>query len=712
MKLTGARILMECLREQKVDTIFGYPGGTILNVYDALYDCKEITHILTSHEQGAAHAADGYARSTGKVGVCFATSGPGATNLTTGIATAYMDSSSVVFISCNVPQNLIGRDAFQEVDITGITMPITKSTYLVRDVTKLADTVREAFALARSGRPGPVVIDITRDVTSAECDYEPLPLEQHAASGHLASLIRRAYTSSLKMPEADLDDVEKLVEMIAESKKPMLICGGGVVRSRAHEEFRQFVRRIDAPVAITVMGGGGVSGRDVMTTGMIGMHGSVASNMACDNCDLLIAVGCRFSDRVALKPETFAHQAKIVHIDIDRAEINKNVQTDHHIIGDAKQESIDMILRAAAAKQAGKIERLFVVGCLSERYAEELRAELPEVDEFFVVKDWDDIVRALEATPRPALATERRLTTPKHYAYLKISEGCNWKCGYCAIPLIRGPHASVPMETLLEEARKLAAGGVRELIVIAQDTTYYGLDLYGKRRLAELLEALCRIDGIRWIRLHYAYPTAFPDEVIEVMAREPKICKYLDIPFQHISDDQLAAMHRRHTKAQAYELIDKLRQAIPDLALRTTLLVGYPGETEADFEELLEFVRTVRFERLGVFPYSEEEGTYSARNLPDDVPEEVKQSRVERVMALQNEISLENNRARIGQLERVIIDSRQGDFYVGRSQYDSPEVDQEILIPAAGRRLIRGCFYQVRITAAEDYDLYGELETK
>ena len=337
MKLTGARILMECLREQKVDTIFGYPGGTILNVYDALYDCKEITHILTSHEQGAAHAADGYARSTGKVGVCFATSGPGATNLTTGIATAYMDSSSVVFISCNVPQNLIGRDAFQEVDITGITMPITKSTYLVRDVTKLADTVREAFALARSGRPGPVVIDITRDVTSAECDYEPLPLEQHAASGHLASLIRRAYTSSLKMPEADLDDVEKLVEMIAESEKPMLICGGGVVRSRAHEEFRQFVRRIDAPVAITLMGAGGIPGRDPLSTGMIGMHGSKASNMACDGCDLLIAVGCRFSDRVALKPATFARQAKIVQIDIDRAEINKNVETDHHIIGNAKQ---------------------------------------------------------------------------------------------------------------------------------------------------------------------------------------------------------------------------------------------------------------------------------------------------------------------------------------------------------------------------------------
>ena len=340
----------------------------------------------------------------------------------------------------------------------------------------------------------------------------------------------------------------------------------------------------------------------------------------------VITLGCSKNtvDSEHLMAQLAAAGYTVTH-DSDRTDAKVVVINTCGFIGDAKQESIDMILRAAAAKQTGKIERLFVVGCLSERYAEELRAELPEVDEFFGVKDWDDIVRALEATPRPALATERRLTTPKHYAYLKISEGCNWKCGYCAIPLIRGPHASVPMETLLEEARKLAAGGVRELIVIAQDTTYYGLDLYGKRRLAELLEALCRIDGIRWIRLHYAYPTAFPDEVIEVMAREPKICKYLDIPFQHISDDQLAAMHRRHTKAQAYELIDKLRQAIPDLALRTTLLVGYPGETEADFEELLEFVRTVRFERLGVFPYSEEEGTYSARNLPDDVPEEVKQ---------------------------------------------------------------------------------------
>lgn len=401
-----------------------------------------------------------------------------------------------------------------------------------------------------------------------------------------------------------------------------------------------------------------------------------------------------------------------VLFDSDRTDAKVVVINTCGFIGDAKQESIDMILRAAAAKQAGKIERLFVVGCLSERYADELRAEIPEVDEYFGARTWDGIVRALGASEDPALATERRLTTPKHYAYLKISEGCNWKCGYCAIPLIRGGHVSVPMEELEEEARKLAAQGVRELMVIAQDTTYYGIDLYGRRMLAELLRRLCRIDGITWIRLHYAYPAAFPDEVIKVMATEPKICKYLDIPFQHISDAQLAAMHRRHTKAEAMELIRRLRTAIPDLALRTTLLVGYPGETEADFEELLEFVREVRFERLGVFAYSEEEGTYSAEQLRDDVPEAVKQERVERIMALQNEISLENNRRRVGRTERVIIDSRQGDFYVGRTQYDSPEVDQEILIPIGGRRLLRGHFYEAEVTSTADYDLYGEVRTK
>ena len=397
-----------------------------------------------------------------------------------------------------------------------------------------------------------------------------------------------------------------------------------------------------------------------------------------------------------------------VLFDSDRTDAKVVVINTCGFIGDAKQESIDMILRAAAAKQAGKIERLFVVGCLSERYADELRTEIPEVDEYFGARTWDGIVRALGASEDPALATERRLTTPKHYAYLKISEGCNWKCGYCAIPLIRGGHVSVPMEELEEEARKLAAQGVRELMVIAQDTTYYGIDLYGRRMLAELLRRLCRIDGIEWIRLHYAYPAGFPDEVIDVMASEPKICKYLDIPFQHISDAQLASMHRRHTKAEAMEL----RGAIPDLALRTTLLVGYPGETEADFEELLAFVREVRFERLGVFPYSEEEGTWSAENLRDNVPEEVKQRRAERIMALQNEISLDNNRRRVGRTERVIIDSRQGDWYVGRTQYDSPEVDQEILIPASERRLLRGHFYDVTVTSAADYDLYGEIAAK
>lgn len=268
------------------------------------------------------------------------------------------------------------------------------------------------------------------------------------------------------------------------------------------------------------------------------------------------------------------------------------------------------------------------------------------------------------------------------------------------------------MERLEEEARKLAAGGVRELIVIAQDTTYYGLDLYGRRMLAELLRRLCRIDGIEWVRLHYAYPAAFPDDVVGAMASEPKICKYLDIPFQHISDAQLAAMHRRHTKAEALELVGRLRAAIPDLALRTTLLVGYPGETEADFAELMAFVREVRFERLGVFPYSEEEGTYSARELRDDVPEAVKQERVERIMALQRDLSLENNMRRVGRVERVIVDSRQGDYYVGRTQYDSPEVDQEILIPAADRRLVRGRFYDVEIERAADYDLYGRVVPK
>lgn len=399
----------------------------------------------------------------------------------------------------------------------------------------------------------------------------------------------------------------------------------------------------------------------------------------------------------------------VVVFDSERTDADVVVINTCGFIGDAKQESIEMILSAVAAKQEGRIKRLFVIGCLSERYADELREEIPEVDEYFGVKDWADIVKALGGEYSQELSTERVLSTPKHYAYLKISEGCNWMCGYCAIPLIRGKHVSVPMEDVLKEARSLAAKGVKELMVIAQDTTYYGIDLYGKRRLADLLSELCRVEGIEWIRLHYAYPAAFPEDVIEVMAREPKICKYLDIPFQHISDNILSAMKRRHDKAEALKLIKRLRKAIPDIALRTTLLVGYPGETEQDQAELEEFVREVRFDRLGVFPYSEEEGTYSARELRDDVPDEVKELRAARVMQIQEQISLENNLQRVGRTMRVIVDSRQGDYYVARSEYDSPEVDQEILIPVELRQLRKGGFYEVKITGAEDYDLYGEV---
>lgn len=340
MKMKSSQVLMECLLEQGVDTVFGYPGGTILNIYDEFERSgyqKKIRHILTAHEQGASHAADGYARSTGKVGVCFSTSGPGATNLTTGIATAYYDSSPVVFITVNVAEPLVGKDSFQEVDITGITMPITKCNYLVRRAEDLADVIREAFAIARSGRPGPVVIDILKNITCDEVEYEPLPVEQHASHGRLAAMLRRA-SHDLKAPEPDHDDIQTLLDMIAESEHPLVLVGGGVIRSKgAVPEFRKFFETLNAPVASTVMGGGACPGDHPLFTGMIGMHGSHATNFAVDQCDLLIAIGCRFSDRVATHPASFARNAKIVHIDIDRAEIDKNVQTDHHIIGDARR---------------------------------------------------------------------------------------------------------------------------------------------------------------------------------------------------------------------------------------------------------------------------------------------------------------------------------------------------------------------------------------
>ena len=337
MKIRATQAIMECLLEQEVDTVFGYPGGTILNVYDELYNYKDkIKHILTAHEQGASHAADGYARSTGKVGVCFATSGPGATNLTTGIATAYMDSSPVVFITCNVTEPLLGKDSFQQVDITGIAMPITKATYLVRDAQSIPGIMRQAFAVAATGRPGPVLIDFLKNVTNPTemIDYEFIPWYENRTWGSVREL---SESHGLKAPEPDHEDIDILAEMIAQSQRPLLICGGGVVRGRADKEFRAFAEKLDAPVAITLMGGGGFPGAHPLSTGMVGMHGSRASNLACNECDLLIAVGCRFSDRVALNPKTFAKQAKIVHIDIDRAELDKNVLTDHHIVGSARR---------------------------------------------------------------------------------------------------------------------------------------------------------------------------------------------------------------------------------------------------------------------------------------------------------------------------------------------------------------------------------------
>ena len=378
-------------------------------------------------------------------------------------------------------------------------------------------------------------------------------------------------------------------------------------------------------------------------------------------------------------------------------------------IGDAKEEAIQTILECAEAKAEGRIERLFVMGCLSERYADELREEIPEVDDYFGARSLKEVVEALDAEYLPELETDRLLTTPDHYAYLKIGEGCNWHCAYCAIPLIRGSHRSVPMEKVLEEAEGLVAVGVKEIIVIAQDTTYYGKDIYGERKLAELLRRLCAIEGVEWVRLHYAYPTDFPQDVIEVLRDEPKMCKYLDIPLQHIADNQLKAMRRRITKAQTEELVARLRREIPDIALRTTMLVGFPGETDEDFEELCDFVQRVRFDRLGAFAYSEEEGTPSALHLTDDVPDEVKEARVERLMGIQKRISLALNSERVGKDMRVIVDRVEGDFYIARSQYDSPEVDEEILIPTTTPLEI-GSMVDIRVTDYDEYDLYGELK--
>lgn len=378
-------------------------------------------------------------------------------------------------------------------------------------------------------------------------------------------------------------------------------------------------------------------------------------------------------------------------------------------IGDAKEESIEMILKFAEAKSKGKVEKIFVFGCLSQRYREELSSEMPEVDGFFGVNDLKTVIKVLGAEYKQQLLNERELTTPSHYAYLKISEGCSWGCSYCAIPLIRGKHISRPIEDLVTEATLLAKKGVKELIVIAQDSTYYGKDIYGERRIGELLTKLSTIEGVEWIRLHYAFPYQFPEELIDRIANNPKICAYLDIPFQHVSNRVLDKMRRKVSASETYDLIDKLRKGIPNLALRTTLLVGHPGEEIEDFNELLRFIEKVRFDRLGVFPYSEEEGTHGAINFPDSIPFEEKVRRVGEVMKLQQKIAEDLNSHKVGKTFRVIIDQEEVDYYVGRTEHDSPEVDGEVMVKKGDLPLTVGEFYNIKITDSLDYDLIGEV---
>ena len=377
-------------------------------------------------------------------------------------------------------------------------------------------------------------------------------------------------------------------------------------------------------------------------------------------------------------------------------------------IRDSKQESIDTILEYVQLKEAGAIEKLIVTGCLSQRYKDELKKEIPDVDAYFGTDDMPALMRMLGADYKKELVGERILTTPSHYAYLKISEGCDRSCSFCAIPSIRGKHRSTPMEDLVTETRKLADQGVKELILIAQDLTYYGLDIYGKRRLAALLEELVKVEGIEWIRLHYLYPTGFPKDIIRVMKEQPKICPYIDMPLQHINSGILRSMNRGHKRKDTEELIAFIRREIPGIALRTTLIAGYPGEGEQEFEELKNWVKEMRFDRLGVFAYSHEENT-KAGELVDDVPEEVKQQRVEEIMELQSGISLELNFAKKGKIFDCIIDRIDGDYYVGRTRYDSPEVDNEVLIPVTETRLTPGSIVPVRITGADTYDLFGDL---
>ncbi len=418
----------------------------------------------------------------------------------------------------------------------------------------------------------------------------------------------------------------------------------------------------------------------------------------------VVTLGCSKNvyDSEVLMGQLLANDKEVVH----EEEGNIVVINTCGFIDNAKEESVNTILEYVAKKQEGEVDKVFVTGCLSERYKPDLQKEIPDVDQYFGTTELPELLAALEADYKHELLGERLTTTPKNYAYLKIAEGCDRPCSFCAIPLMRGKHRSTPIEQLVKEAKGLAANGVKELVLIAQDLTYYGLDIYKKRNLAELLENLVQVEGIEWIRLHYAFPTGFPMDVLDVMNREPKICNYLDIPLQHISDDLLKSMRRGTTHEKTTKLLKDFRKEVPDMTIRTTLIVGYPGETEEHFQELKDWVKEMRFERLGCFTYSHEENTH-AFNLVDDVPQEVKQQRANEIMEIQSQISWELNQEKIGQTFKVIIDRKEGNHFIGRTEFDSPDVDNEVLIDATEIYLKTGEFYDVKIHEAADFDLYG-----
>ena len=423
----------------------------------------------------------------------------------------------------------------------------------------------------------------------------------------------------------------------------------------------------------------------------------------------VVTLGCskNIYDSEVLMGQLKANGKDVVHED-ENDEGNIVVINTCGFIGKAKEESVDTILHYVEKKVAGDVDKVFVTGCLSERYKPDLEKEITDVDQYFGTHDLPNLLKVLEADYKHELIGERLTTTPKHYAYLKIAEGCDRPCSFCAIPLMRGKHKSTPIEELVIEAEKLAEKGIKEIMLIAQDLTYYGLDIYKKRNLAELLENLVKVDGIDWIRLHYAFPTGFPMDVLDIMKREPKICNYLDIPLQHISDSILKSMHRGTTKEKTTKLLKEFRAKVPEMTIRTTLIVGYPGETQEDFETLRDWVKDMRFERLGCFTYSHEENTH-AYNLEDDAPEDVKMQRANEIMEIQSQISWELNQQKIGQEFKVVIDRKEGNYFVGRTEFDSPDVDNEVRIDATSTYLKTGEFATIKVIEAEDFDLYGEV---